>query len=83
MYIFKIAKVISENVRIAFLYVLSIYTGRKIKAIPFEWCIQLYSIILTYLVTDFEKDTLIYTVYIFIRIKKKYFNKVRKVRCTF
>ena len=28
MYIFKIAQVISENVRIAFLYVLSIYIGR-------------------------------------------------------
>ena len=43
----------------------------------------MYSIILTYLVTDFEKGTLIYTVYIFIRIEKKYLNKVRKVRCTF
>ena len=47
------------------------------------FCIKRYSIILTYLVTDFEKDTLIYTVYIFIRIEKKYLNKVRKVRCTF
>ena len=28
------------------------------------------------IVTDFEKVTLIYTVYIFIRIEKKYFNKV-------
>ena len=38
----------------------------------FEWCIKLYSIILTYLhvVTDFEKGTLIYTVHIFIRIEK-------------
>ena len=47
------------------------------------FCIKLYSIILTYLVTDFEKGTLIYTEYIFIRIEKKYFNKVRKVHCTF
>ena len=31
----------------------------------------------------FEKGTLIYTVYIFIRIEKKYLNKVRKVCCTF
>ena len=44
---------------------------------------KLYSNILTYLVTDFEKGTVIYTVYIYIRIEKKYCNKVRKVRCTF
>ena len=62
---------------------LELYTGLNIKALPFERCIKLYSIILTYLVTDVEKGTLIYTKYIFIRIEKKYFNKVRKVHCTF
>ena len=64
---------------------LKLYTiyGIKDQDLPFEWCIKLYSIVLTYLVTDFEKGTLIYTVYIFIRIEKKYFNKVRKVHCTF
>ena len=64
---------------------LELYTiyGVKDQGFTFEWCIKLYSIILTYLVTHFEKGKLIYTVYIFIRIEKKYFNKVRKVRCTF
>ena len=33
MYIFKIAQVINENVRIAFLYVLSIYLIIKIKCL--------------------------------------------------
>ena len=37
----------------------------------------------TYLVADFDKGTLIYIVYFFIRIEKKYFNKVKKVSCTF
>ena len=31
----------------------------------------------------FEKGTSIYTVYICIRIEKKYLNKVRRVRTTF
>ena len=64
---------------------LELYTiyGMKDQGLPFGWCIKLYSIILTYLVTGFEKGTLIYTVYIFIQNEKKYFNKVRKVGCTF
>ena len=66
---------------------LTLYTiyGMKEQGVTFRmvWRIRLYSIILTYLVTDFEKGALIYTVYIFIHIEKKYFNKVRKVRCTF
>ena len=35
MYIFKIAQVINENVRIAFLYVLSIYLKKLISKIVF------------------------------------------------
>ena len=64
---------------------LEVYTiyGMKDQGFPFEWCINFYSIILTYLVTDFEKGTLINTVYIFNRIEKKYFYRVRTVRCTF
>ena len=51
--------------------------------LSFEWCTKLYSIILTYQVVDFQKGSLLYTVYIFIRIEMNFFTKVRKVRCTF
>ena len=38
MYIFKIApQVINENVRIAFLYVLSIYSSAKVKGTPYTF----------------------------------------------
>ena len=38
MYIFKIAQVINENVRISFLYVLSIYHGYKIDYFQMKNC---------------------------------------------
>ena len=64
---------------------LELYTiyGMKEQGFTFRTVHKTLFIILTYLVTDLEKGTLINTVYIFIRIEKKYFNKVRKVRCTF
>ena len=41
MYIFKIALVITENVRIAFLYVLSIYRT-KIQGVTFQMVHRVY-----------------------------------------
>ena len=66
-------------------HLLDLYTiyGMKYQVLSFEWCIKLILSSLHILLQTFEKGTLIYTVYICIRIEKKYLNKVRRVRTTF
>ena len=62
--------------------------GIKDQGFTFRMMHIFFYIIPTYLVTDFEKGTLISNkhctaVYIFILVERKYFNKVRKVSYTF
>ena len=59
MYIFKIAHVINENVRIAFLYVLSICGSSYVYGMPFSCVISFINFI------PFSIQDVLYTQYIF------------------